>query len=178
MLAEDELTPALFAGFHRHQEVTRRRRKVDGVWIEEDVRFVEADWDADDLAEWTLLLRQTLSSGGALFGAFENGVLKGFSAVEGRLFGSKRDYLDLSQLYVSEEARGRGVGRALFCLSADWARAHGAKKLYLSAHSAVASQAFYAAMGCVEAAEYDPAHTQNEPFDCQMEYALTGRAPD
>lgn len=46
------------------------------------------------------------------------------------------------------------------------------KKLYLSAHSAVETQAFYAAMGCVEAREYNEAHVASEPFDCQMEYAL------
>ena len=49
------------------------------------------------------------------------------------------------------------------------------KKLYISAHSAVESQAFYKKMGCVEAEEYDPAHTAAEPCDCQLEYLLTDK---
>ena len=31
----------------------------------------------------------------------------------------------------------------------EWAKQKGAKKLYISAHSAVESQAFYKSMGCV-----------------------------
>lgn len=36
----------------------------------------------------------------------------------------------------------------------------------------VESQAFYKRMGCVEAAEYDRAHIEKEPCDCQLECAL------
>ena len=48
----------------------------------------------------------------------------------------------------------------------------GAGKLYISAHSAVESQAFYKAMGCVEAKEINAAHAEKEPFDCQLEFSL------
>ena len=48
----------------------------------------------------------------------------------------------------------------------------GAKKLYISAHSAVETQAFYRAMGCVEAQEYNQKHVEAEPYDCQMECSL------
>ena len=108
-----------------------------------------------------------------LFGAFEGGVLKGFASVEGRPLGSRADMLDLSSLHVSRDRRGQGAGRRLFTLAAGWAREHGASKLYISAHSAVETQAFYRAMGCVEAAEYAPHHTAKEPCDCQLEYRLT-----
>ena len=57
-------------------------------------------------------------------------------------------------------------------LAARWARDRGAQKLYISAHSAIESQAFYRAMGCVEAHTYNPAHVAAEPFDCQLEYRL------
>lgn len=86
--------------------------------------------------------------------------------------GKGRDYLDLSSLHVSAELRGRGTGRELFARAADWARERGAKKLYISAHSAVETQAFYKALGCVEAEEYNPEHVEQEPFDCQMEFVL------
>lgn len=107
-----------------------------------------------------------------MLGAFADGALKGFASVESAPLGKAGDYRDLTCLHVSAELRGRGIGRELFARAAQWARAHGGKKLYLSAHSAVETQAFYAAMGCVEAREYNEAHVASEPFDCQMEYAL------
>ena len=89
--------------------------------------------------------------------------------MEPELFGGEHRYLDLSSLHVSEEVRGCGIGTALFNEARDWAGEHGAKKLYISAHSSVESQAFYRRMGCVEAAWQHPEHVAKEPFDCQLE---------
>ncbi|MCI8896985.1 MAG: hypothetical protein HFI61_04170, partial [Lachnospiraceae bacterium] len=36
---------------------------------------------------------------------------------------------------------------------------------------AVETQAFYRAMGCVEAQEYNKEHVEKEPYDCQLEYS-------
>ena len=92
--------------------------------------------------------------------------------MEPGLFGGDQGYLDLSSLHVSEDVRGRGIGTELFRRAAGWARQAGARKLYVSAHSAVETQAFYRAMGCVEAQEYDMRHVEREPFDCQLECEL------
>ena len=54
----------------------------------------------------------------------------------------------------------------------EWAKQKGAKKLYISAHSAVESQAFYKSMGCVEAKVYNQKHVEDEPYDCQLECGL------
>ena len=94
---------------------------------------------------------------------------KGFVSVEAAIFGGGHRYMDLSSIHVSQELRGRGIGAALFSTARNWARSRGARKLYISAHSAVESQAFYRRMGCVEAQEYDPRHVEAEPFDCQLE---------
>ena len=75
---------------------------------------------------------------------------------KGPLVGSRKQYADLTSIHVSADARGHGLGRRLFLLAEDTARQLGAEALYISAHSAVESQAFYKAMGCVEAAEYLP----------------------
>lgn len=48
----------------------------------------------------------------------------------------------------------------------------GAKKLYKSAHSSQETQAFYQAIGCVEAVEYNESLIAAEPYDCQLEYIL------
>ena len=73
---------------------------------------------------------------------------------------------------MSEDMRGKGIGKQLFLDAACWAREKGAEKLYISAHSAVESQAFYTAMGCRQAEYYHQAHVEAEPFDCQLEYLL------
>ena len=58
---------------------------------------------------------------------------------------------ELAVMGVLPEYHRRGIGRALFAAAKEWAGDHGGRKLYISAHSAVESQAFYKAMGCVEA---------------------------
>ena len=104
-----------------------------------------------------------------MYAAFSGRSLKGFASVEAGLFGSRHQYLDLTSLHVSEDLRGSGIGTALFCAAKEWARKHGAEKLYISAHSAVETQAFYQRMGCVDAKEIQKEHTDAEPFDRQLE---------
>ncbi len=89
------------------------------------------------------------------------------------MFGKEQRYLDLSSIHVSEDMRGQGIGKSLFLAAKEWAKSRGAKKLYISAHSAVESQAFYKAMGCVEAQGYNQMHVEAEPYDCQLECELS-----
>lgn len=167
-----EIDRKLFAFFERRQSVTQCWRKIDGVWQIREVAFID-DWNDADYAALVAHLVHTAMSGGFVLGAFAEDALKGFASVEPGFFGSRREYLDLSELHVSRDMRNRGVGRELFSKAASWAKSRGAEKLYISAHSSVESQAFYRAMGCVEAAEYDKAHVEKEPFDCQLEYSLS-----
>lgn len=95
--------------------------------------------------------------------------MKGFVSAESELFGGEQKYLDLSSIHVSEDMRGQEIGKALFLEAKQWAKERGAKKLYISAHSAVESQAFYKVMGCVEAQVYHQKHVEDEPYDCQLE---------
>ncbi len=92
--------------------------------------------------------------------------------MEAGLFGGEQKYLDLSSIHVSEDMRAKGIGRSLFLAAKEWAKNNGARKLYISAHSAVESQAFYKKMGCVEAAVYNQNHVEKEPYDCQLECTL------
>ena len=171
MLRMDEIEPALFNAFERHQSVTRCWRKENGAWHIRDIAFEER-WGSAEYEVLCLDLRRTIQNGGAVFCALIDGRLKGFSAVNAGLFGKKNEYIDMPALHVSEESRDAGIGEALFLLAADWARKQGAKKLYISGHSAVETQAFYRAMGCREAIEYSAEHVAAEPCDCQLEYVL------
>ena len=173
-LGQEELTPELFAWFDRFQPVERCWRKIDGQWVVRDIAFTER-WSDGDYRELCALLRLTLATGGAVWGAFVSGKLKGFVSVEGERIGSRKQYADLSSIHVSADARGLGLGRALFQKAQEEGRRRGAEALYISAHSSVESQAFYKAMGCVEAREYQAFHVEKEPCDCQLERPLDGR---
>lgn len=170
-LRENELCRELFRGFIRHQVVAKCWRREKGKWVIREDPFID-DWTETDYRTLISCLKNTVSTGGVVYGAFIAGTLKGFASVEPDFMGKEGQYLDLSSIHVSEDARGTGIGRALFLMAKEWARKRGAKKLYISAHSAVETQAFYRSMGCVEALEYDRRHVDQEPFDCQMECVL------
>ncbi len=170
-ISSQELSRELFQNFIRRQIVTDCWRREKGAWTVKSDPFVD-DWSEADYALLLDCLKNTLRSGGFVYGAFTDGCLKGFVSVEPGLFGGEHRYLDLSSIHVSQDMRGRGIGRALFCAAQSWARENGGKKLYISAHSAVESQAFYRAMGCEEAKLYHQGHVAAEPYDCQLECPL------
>lgn len=170
-LGAQDLTRRLFDNFVRTQPVTLCWRKIDGVWTIEEDPFID-DWTEAEYRVLVDCLQNTVKTGGFVLGAFIDDKLKGFVSVEPTLFGSRKQYMDLSSIHVSQDVRAQGIGRQLFDRAKAFAKARGAEKLYISAHSAVESQAFYRAMGCKEAQEYNQSHVDKEPFDCQLECLL------
>ena len=171
-IAYSELNREIFSSFIRTQIVTDCWRKIDGNWVVKSDPFID-DWDEEDFIFLVECLKNTVKTGGLLYGAFAGDKLKAFVSVESMLFGSEKQYADLTSIHVSRDMRGRGIGRKLFERAKEYGKKIGAKKLYISAHSAVETQAFYKAMGCMEALEYDKHHVESEPFDCQLEYILS-----
>lgn len=171
-LCSDEICRELFSQFIRHQDVNMCwRREKDNTWVVKADPFID-DWTEEDYQILISCLKHTVTSGGFVYAAFHDGFLKGFTSVESGLFGGEQRYLDLSSIHVSEDMRGKGIGRSLFLAAKKWAKEKGAAKLYISAHSAVESQAFYKAMGCTEAQVYHQGHVEEEPYDCQLECKL------
>lgn len=168
---ENELNINLFANFNRYQEVKKCWRKRKGKWILEDIAFTE-QWDKKEYEFLVKCLKNTLSTGGTVIAAFKEGNLVGFASIENEFFGASNDYLQLSSIHVSYESRGKGIGKVLFQMIVEEVRELGAKKLYISAHSSEESQAFYKAVGCKEAEEYNEKLVEAEPCDCQLEYIL------
>lgn len=171
VLNAEELDRELFKDFIRHQTVTKCWRKENNRWIVKDAPFVD-DWTEKEYQILISCLKNTIFSGGFVYGAFCDGKLKGFVSAESELFGGEEKYCDLSSIHISEDMRKQGIGRTLFLAAKKWAKQRGAEKLYISAHSAVESQAFYKAMGCVEAKVYVQKHVEAEPCDCQLECIL------
>ena len=170
-ISVDEMNRELFQNFNRRQVVTKCWRKEDGEWKIKDVPFVD-DWSEENYETLVSCLKNTILTGGFVYGAFSEEKLKGFVSVESTLFGGEQRYLDLSSIHVSEDMRGCGIGKVLFLSAKDWAKEKGAKKMYISSHSSIESQAFYKAMGCVEAEVYCQKHVEEEPCDCQLECRL------
>lgn len=171
VLSANDVNLPLFASFDRTQKVTKCWRKIDDEWLIKDVPFVD-NWSEEDYREIVQYLKNLINFNGYVVGAFFNGQLKGFVSVEPAIFGIHAKYMDLSNIHVSQDMRGQGIGRELFSLAKKWAKEQHAEKLYISAHSAIESQAFYRAMGCVEAVEYNKKLVEKEPCDCQLECVL------
>jgi GNAT superfamily N-acetyltransferase len=166
-----DLSPFLFDRFNRHQEVNFCWRKKAGKWF-----LLKApstlEWSKADIASLMDGLTYTLRSGGIMLGAFINHYLAGFASIEYDSFGPDYEYILLSNLYVSYGHRRKGIGRMLFTMACSTAKKMGARKLYISAHSAEETQAFFKAMKCVEAAYCHMDLIASNPFDCQLECVL------
>lgn len=171
ILKTDEIGRDLFRDFIRRQIVTDCWRKENETWVIKSDPFID-DWSENDYQTLAGCLKNTITAGGFVYAAFSDGMLKGFVSVEPELFGGSQKYMDLSSIHVSLDLRGHGIGRSLFAAAREWAKSRGAKKLYISAHSAVESQSFYKAMGCCEAQVYNQKHVEAEPYDCQLECRL------
>ncbi len=171
VLSLDEINLALFDSFDRTQVVTKCWRKVKEEWLIKEIPFTD-NWSKEEYQEGVQYLRNLIQSGGYVVGAFIDEKLKGFASVDPSVFGARSKYINLSNIHVSQDVRGLGIGKELFRLSKKWAKEQHAEKLYISAHSSVESQAFYKAMGCVEATEYNEKLVEKEPCDCQLECEL------
>ena len=167
-LMEDEINRELFGGFIRHQVVDQCWRRENGVWVIKADPFID-DWTEADYEFLVTCLKNTIHTGGVVYGVFCDHILKGFVSVEARIFGGEHRYMDLTSLHVSEDMRRMRMGRKLFELAKRWTAKKGGRKLYISAHSAVESQSFYKSMGCREAQVYHQHHVEAEPYDCQLE---------
>lgn len=80
-LQENEISRELFRHFVRHQTVVKCRRKENGKWIIKDDPFID-DWSEADYKFLVSCLRNTAATGGLVYAAFCEGVLKGFVSVE------------------------------------------------------------------------------------------------
>lgn len=158
-------------GFIRHQEVKECWRKIDGSYVLVPIEYTE-DWDREKCREIAREILSGIGKDGFAYGAFSQGEIVGYISFSNKLFGSENQYLELQLFHISEPFRRKGIGRELFRLGCIEAKANGAGKVYISAHSSKESQAAYRKLGCVEAEEINAEIAENEPFDVQMEYRL------
>lgn len=153
------------------QCVTNCWRKINGEYKLVPVSYTE-EWTLTDCKKTAQKIISELNCGSTALAAVSGSSILGFALLSNFLFGSDKQYIDLAEFYVTEPYRRNGIGKILFekiCLEA---KRLGAKKLYISAHSAKESIAAYTKYGCVLAEEPDEEHMNKEPFDLQLEYDL------
>ncbi len=171
-ITNEDLHEGLLNGFDRTQIVESVWRVIDGVKQVVTCPFTET-WDKQLLRDIIFGdFAEAMEFGGKVFLAFEEERLLGFATLGGEPLGPDGEYLQLIQLHVSLPERGRGIGRELFFYCVQQAEAMGAKKLYISGHSSVETQAFYASVGCVDAKWIFQEQVDHEPYDCQLEVQI------
>ena len=153
------------------QYIGRAWRNVDG-----ELRLVDINYQDPDFPEGfdnhLYRLQQTVKSNGVAIGAFNDGQMVGFSALNLSPFGDKHRYVLLDQLFVSLEFRRKGIGKKLFLITASEANKNSMQKIYICAGSSAETLAFYRSLGCVDAVEVNRKFSDNDPRDIQLEYPL------
>ena len=112
ILHTKDMNRNLFDHFIRHQTVVKCWRREHGSWIIRDDPFTD-DWSEDDYRQLISHLKSLLCSNGFVCGAFYQNTLKGFVSVDAKWLGGYGEYLDLTNLHVSEDMRRMGIGRTL-----------------------------------------------------------------
>lgn len=167
----EDIAAGVLDDFVRHQVVTKCWRPTPEGWALLPIAFVD-DWDGPTRQNRAQCLQALPVQGGRVIGAFEGRALRGYIALNRQSPDCPEDTLEVLSFHVSEPFRHQGIGGRLFALAVAEGRRRGARRLYISAHSAVESQAFYAKLGCVDAQLPDPRHIAAEPFDRQLEFLL------
>ncbi|WP_456271030.1 GNAT family N-acetyltransferase [Bacillus sp. AK031] len=171
VLSAPDIKDNMLDQFERYQETSTVLRHHDGLFKEEKDPFID-DWSAIRKREIVQHFRLCIKEGGAVLTASENDKVKGFAIIEPGTFGTVHTYRELSYIHISREARGKGIGRMLMAAVKETARSMGTDKLYIGAHPAVETQAFYRKLGCVPAQEVNLAIYNREKLDIQLELIL------
>ncbi|XFA99025.1 GNAT family N-acetyltransferase [Candidatus Izemoplasma sp. B36] len=159
----------LLDGFIRNQTTYRVKYLEDGVLKEKEDQFTE-NWNQSRLREISNGMKNIVLKGGKLIVAKKKGKVIGFACLENEMFND--GYLNLDIIQVSKPYRRQGIGKQLFLLIEKEAKKLKAKKLYISGHPNIHTQAFYKKMGCVLAKQINQELYENEPLDIHLEKEL------
>ena len=157
--------------YSRYQEIKKCYRKEEGHWVIKNIEFIE-NWDKDKKERVIKDFSKTINNGGSVFGAYDNNKLIGFAVLYNKVFGNRKQYIQLYCMHVSYGYRHKGIGKILFKLCVEKAQEMGIKKMYISANSSEETQKFYLSIGCKDAEEIDKELFEEEPYDRHMEYKI------
>lgn len=173
-LNKDNFKENSLDNFVLNQKVEQCFRKINNEYILCPVSYTES-WNLFERREKASKIINAINSGSIAIAAVSGKEIVGFALLYNKLFGSGNQYADLGEFYVSESYRRQKIGEKLFNIVCNEAKIIGAKKLYISAHSAKESIAAYKKYGCTLASEPNAEHIAKEPYDLQLEYDLFAR---
>ncbi len=159
--------------YKRRQVVTSHYFVDNGVKSIRPISFTD-DWSKDvrrDIVK-NFFLSDSYYSGGIIV----EGEVIAFYVLEVTPM-ENSDYLELKHLQVSAEYRNQGIGKLIFSDIIKKAMSLSAKKIYISAHSALETQEFYNRLGCVDAKWISKKAVEAEPYDIMLEYDLYDNYP-
>lgn len=144
----------------------------NGELVLEPEHFDAQGWSPGEAELYTPILLDCFDRGGTFWGAFDDGKIIGTAVLESKFIGANHDTLQLKFLHVSHGARKQGLGKKLFNLAVEKAKALGARKLYISAAPLENTINYYMRLGCVLATEIDAELFALEPEDIHLEYVI------
>jgi GNAT superfamily N-acetyltransferase len=152
-LGYSDINVDILNNFNHYHKITHHWQKKESGWSLEDAPIIH-QWD-DEKKKWisSEYMPLHLERGGAVLGAFDGNNLIGFALIDGRLLGSRNQYVNLSMLFIASGYKRKGIGSQLFAAACDKARSLKAEKLFISAIAAKDTIAFYKKNGCVDAQE-------------------------
>lgn len=165
----NNITDDFLKGFNRYQETNEVLYYHEGSLLRRVDKFTES-WQEEKLVEVSRYLRETAKKGGIVYAAYSGKHVIGFTCIENYMF---EGYINLPYIHIDHRYRGRGVGKELLLFIGLEALMKAAKYLYISAHPAVESQAFYERMGCKLVSNVNKKLLEVEPLDIQLELPLS-----
>lgn len=141
----------------------------DGNLVLENEHYDVPEWSDESKQQRIEKLQAVFDMGATFFGAFAGNELAGMSVLDHTFVESGNRRLNLEGLWVSTNARGNGVGKALFQLAAQEAQKRGAKAMYVSATPSENTVHFYQNLGCTRTNPVDSALFEKEPEDIHLE---------
>ncbi|MBI9014650.1 MAG: GNAT family N-acetyltransferase [Clostridiales bacterium] len=154
------------------QYIKNAWRVIDGKRQLVEIDYLETNWP-DGFERYRNALENIMKDGGIAFGAFNSdGSMVGFVSLNMTTFGETSKYILLDSMFVSNNSRGKGIGKKLFELCCEKGRKCGVDKIYICAGSAEDTVAFYRNCGCIDAIEINRFLYEQDTRDLQLEYKL------
>ena len=95
-----DINSNLLDHYNRYQEVKKCYRKEEGNWVIKKIEFIE-DWDKKKKENVIQDFSETINNGGNIFAAFDDDKLIGFAVLKNKIFGSRKQYIQLDEMQVS-----------------------------------------------------------------------------
>jgi len=166
----EDINDDFLIDFNRYLEIIDYYIKDNEEWIivyNENKSTIT--WDKKYKEHKTENIIKIINDNGFVIGAYENNNLIGFACLVSKVFGTKKQYIELKYLFISKGYRDKGIGRKLFLLCVNKAKEMGVKKIYLRAGKSLETQKIYLTNNCKDIAELKEEYLNNDDKR-QIEY--------